>query len=150
MNATATNTQLSVADPNLLNTWQRSAVMLLLILVFLIVVAGEVFAVSAPHAPDVQRLAGRWVRTDGGYLLELRNPAKDGSVQAAYFNPRPINVARAELHQGEGKLTVFIELRDVNYPGSTYTLNYQPDQDRLFGSYYHALSKQQFEVVFER
>ena len=55
---------------------------------------------------DFQRLAGRWLRTDGGYVLELRDIKKDGSLKAAYFNPRPINVSRAELHRKEGKITL--------------------------------------------
>ncbi len=43
---------------------------------------------------DVQRLTGRWVRPDGGYVLELRDVKKEGGVHASYFNPRPINVSR--------------------------------------------------------
>jgi len=39
---------------------------------------------------DFQRLEGRWVRPDGGYVLELKDIKKDGSLTAAYFNPRPI------------------------------------------------------------
>ena len=45
---------------------------------------------------------------------------------------------------------VFIELRDVNYPGSTYDLTYEPKNDRLHGIYYQAALQQQFEVVFVR
>ena len=99
---------------------------------------------------DKQRLVGRWVRPDGGYILELKKIEKDGSLQAAYFNPRPINVSRAELSRKDGKITVFVELRDVNYPGSTYNLNYDPKTDRLTGTYFQALQRQLFEVEFER
>jgi hypothetical protein len=45
---------------------------------------------------------------------------------------------------------VFIELRDVNYPGSTYTLAYDPASDELKGIYYQALQQQRFEVFFQR
>jgi hypothetical protein len=107
-------------------------------------------ATSALEQPDAQRLVGRWVRPDGGYVLDVRDTVKDGSLKAAYFNPRPINVAKAEWHQKDGTLTVFVELRDVNYPGSTYTLQYDPASDRLQGTYYQAVEKQTFVVEFMR
>ena len=100
--------------------------------------------------PDPQRLVGRWVRPDGGYLLEVREVGKDGSMKAGYFNPRPINVAKAEWRQKDGVLTVFVELRDVNYPGSTYTLQYDPASDRLRGRYFQAVEKQTFAIEFAR
>jgi hypothetical protein len=99
---------------------------------------------------DTQRLLGRWVRPDGGYVLELKGIGKDGSLQAAYYNPRPIHVSRAELSRKDGTITVFVELRDVNYPGSTYNLQYDPKTDRLTGTYYQALQRQLFEVQFAR
>src|SRR5690349_10593320 len=33
---------------------------------------------------------------------------------------------------------VFVELRDVNYPGSIYTLTYEASSDQLKGIYYQA------------
>lgn len=97
-----------------------------------------------------QRLEGKWVRPDGGYILELKNIKKDGSVTAAYFNPRPIKVYRAEWIRKEGKINLFIELRDVNYPGSTYTLQYDPATDRLKGKYFQAVERQTFQIEFMR
>jgi hypothetical protein len=99
---------------------------------------------------DAQRLAGRWTRPDGGYVMELRDIKKDGSLKASYFNPRPIKVYRAEYRRQEGKLTLFVELRDVNYPGSKYHLRYDPESDRLKGTYFQALERQTFEVEFIR
>jgi uncharacterized protein (DUF2147 family) len=107
-------------------------------------------AARSLEQPDAQRLVGRWIRPDGGYVLEVRAVAKGGSMKAAYFNPRPINVAKAELRRKDGKLMVSIELRDVNYPGSIYTLQYDPPSDRLKGSYYQAVEKQTFAIEFER
>jgi hypothetical protein len=98
-------------------------------------------ATSALEQPDAQRLVGRWVRPAGGYVLDVREARKGGSLTAAYFNPRPINVAKAEWHQKDDTLTLFVELRDVNYPGSTYTLQYDPAPDRLKGTYYQAVEK---------
>lgn len=99
---------------------------------------------------DPTKVVGRWMRTDGGYELELSNPTFDGRLTAAYFNPNPINVSRAAWKLEEGNVYVFVELKDKGYPGSTYTLGYDPEADRLEGIYYQATMKQEFEVVFER
>jgi len=45
---------------------------------------------------------------------------------------------------------VFVELQDVNYPGSTYMLIHDPEHDRLNGYYYQAVIKGTFDVVFVR
>jgi len=111
--------------------------------------AGPVAAL-APEQVNPDRLTGRWLRPDGGYVIEIRNAQPDGALQAAYFNPRPINVSRAEWRHHSGHLQVFIELRDANYPGSTYTLRYAPEQDRLVGDYFQAVQQQTFRVEFVR
>jgi hypothetical protein len=95
-----------------------------------------------------ERLVARWLRPDGGYILEIRSAAADGKLDAGYFNPNPIHVARAEWASKDGKLGMFVELRDVNYPGSTYDLIYDPQSDSLTGIYYQAALQQQFEVAF--
>ncbi len=99
---------------------------------------------------DPAVLTGRWLRPDGGYFLELSGIGPEGRVKAAYFNPRPIHVSRAQWRRQEGRLGLFVELRDVNYPGSTYTLVYQGEKDRLAGIYYQAALQQPFEVEFVR
>ena len=45
---------------------------------------------------------------------------------------------------------VFIELRDTNYPGPTYTLTYDPKEDQLKGVYFQAALQQSYDVVFVR
>ena len=67
-----------------------------------------------------------------------------------YFNPKSIRVAKAEVSRDDGEMKVFIELRDVNYPGSIYSLTYDPAGDQLKGIYYQAVEKQRFEVAFVR
>jgi hypothetical protein len=99
---------------------------------------------------DLQRLEGRWVRPDGGYILELREIKKDGSILAAYFNPKPINVFNAKWSRKEGKINLFVELRDINYPGSKYNLQYEPGSDRLKGTYFQAVERQTFNIEFVR
>ncbi|MGD8980827.1 MAG: hypothetical protein PVF42_04485 [Desulfobacterales bacterium] len=41
-------------------------------------------------------------------------------------------------------------LRDVGYPGSAYTLVYASEKDVLLGYYFHAISRQYFDVLFVR
>ena len=97
-----------------------------------------------------QKLQGRWQRNDGGYVIDIRNVEPGGKLTAGYFNPRPINVAKAEASQDRGTVKVFIELRDVNYPGSTYNLAYVPADDRLTGTYFQAALRETYEVYFTR
>jgi hypothetical protein len=59
-------------------------------------------------------------------------------------------VSGAEWQRQEGRLGLFVELRDVNYPGSTYTLVYEGEKDRLVGIYYQAALRQRFNVEFVR
>jgi hypothetical protein len=103
----------------------------------------------ATHAP-YERLTGRWLRPDGDYILEFLSVASDGKMEAGYFNPQPIRVARAEASAVRGSTRVVVELRDVNYPGSTYTLTYDPGTDRLTGTYYQAVAGETYDVFFVR
>jgi hypothetical protein len=104
----------------------------------------------AVTAPGVQKLKGKWLRPDGGYVVEVRSVEDGGTMDVAYFNPRPINVSKAEVSQEGTTTKVFLELRDVHYPGSTYTLTYDPASNQLKGVYYQAALQQRFEVVFVR
>ena len=71
-------------------------------------------------------------------------------MQATYFNQRPINIARAEWKLRDGLLMMYVELRDVNYPGSAYKLQYNPASDQLEGIYFQAVDKQNFGIFFTR
>ncbi len=104
---------------------------------------------TAPGA-GLTGLEGRWQRPDGGYVLEIRKVYPSGVADAAYFNPNPIRVAKATATGDPSSATVFVELRDINYPGSTYTLTYDPRRDVLEGIYYQAMLDQSFDVVFVR
>ncbi len=107
-------------------------------------------ASPAPAVAGFDRLQGRWLRPDGGYILEIRSVSPEGTVDAAYLNPRPIRVARAEARREGGVLTLFVELRDVNNPGSTYKRIFDPARDVLAGLYFQALQQQTFDVEFVR
>lgn len=95
-------------------------------------------------------LVGEWVRPDGGYVLAVSRVAADGTATASYFNPRPIHVARAEAQREGEHVGLFVELRDVNYPGSRYSLAYDSATDQLRGVYYQATQGAQYEVAFSR
>ncbi len=102
----------------------------------------------AQFGSDEKGILGRWVRPDGGYVLEIQEIGKDGSLKAAYLNPRPINIARAEIRRENDTIHIIVELRDVNYPGSTYFLQYEKSTQRLIGTYFQAVEKTTFSIEF--
>jgi uncharacterized protein (DUF2147 family) len=97
-----------------------------------------------------EKLEGRWRRADGGYVLDIRKVRPDGAMDAAYLNPRSINVSKAQATRDGATVRVFVELRAPNYPGSTYTLTYDSKRDELYGVYYQAVEGRSFDVVFAR
>ena len=97
-----------------------------------------------------EKLEGRWRRADGGYVLDIRKVRPDGAMDAAYLNPRSINVSKAQATRDGVTVRVFVELRAPNYPGSTYTLTYDSKRDELYGVYYQAVEGRSFDVVFAR
>jgi hypothetical protein len=106
-------------------------------------------AVSAGKA-SFQAIQGKWLRPDGGYVLDIKSVDAGGKMDAAYLNPKSIHVSKSQATQDGSALKIFVELRDVNYPGSTYDLTYNPDDDQFKGLYYHAGLKQRLEVNFVR
>ncbi len=106
--------------------------------------------VSSINKIDKTRLIGNWIRTDSNYQLRILGVSSNGTLQAQYFNPRPINVGKANWEESYGNLKIIVELQDVNYPGSTYKLNYLPDRDMLAGEYYQAVEGQTFYIEFSR
>lgn len=105
---------------------------------------------AAAASAGFPTLNGRWLRPDGGYILEIQSVDPSGKIDAAYFNPRPINVARAEATRDGSTLKVFVELRAPGYPGRPYTLTYHPERDQLEGAYFRAGLQQTFDVGFVR
>jgi len=126
------------------------AVLAIIILVFFITNNGSDTVTSNRKASDKKLLVGDWLRTDASYLIKINSVSEDGSLEAQYFNPKPINVESANWEESYGNLKVTIMLRDVNYPGSKYTINYLPDRDILAGEYYQAVQGLNFYVEFDR
>jgi len=109
-----------------------------------------VASAEAESSNPFRQLRGRWARSDGDYLLDVRQAGPDGRVQVDYLNPRPVHVSRAEAVAQEGKVKLLVELQDVGYPGCVYTLVYDAATDRMTGSYYQAAMRETFAVEFER
>jgi hypothetical protein len=105
---------------------------------------------SERKSVDKSLLVGDWIRTDGSYLIKINNVNEDGTLEAQYFNPKPINVESAKWEEYHGNLKITIVLRDQNYPGSTYSINYLPDGDFLAGEYFQAVERSTFYVEFAR
>lgn len=106
---------------------------------------------ASPGAPSFQKLVGRWMRPDGGYVLEIKRAGDDGQLEAAYYNPQPIHVSRAVATRLGSHVKVEVELRDTGYPGCLYTLLWEPGrEDFLRGTYYQAALGETFEIQFER
>ncbi len=107
-------------------------------------------AAPAEVPAAVKKLLGRWMRSDGGYTLELRKADLSGVLDAGYFNPKSIRVSRAVWMQGGGGLQVAVELNDVGYPGATYLLTHDVQNDRLTGKYTQPSMQQTFDIEFVR
>ena len=106
---------------------------------------------TAPNVPEgVRNLLGRWMRADGGYVLELKSADLSGAVEAAYFNPKPIRVSRAIWMQGPAGFQIVVELNDVGYPGALYELSPDAKGDRLVGKYTQPAMRESFEIEFAR
>ena len=103
---------------------------------------------SAESAFD--RLPGRWVRLQGGYVITIRAVDADGKLDASYANPRPLPFHVAIASRDGNVLKLLFELRAGGYNGSTYTLRYDAANNRLTGVYDQVVVKQTFEVVFVR
>jgi hypothetical protein len=99
---------------------------------------------------DKNRLIGNWLRADYPYRISISAVQNDGNLKAAYFNPKSINVGKATWNNVDGILKIYVELRDVNYPGSNYKLNYDAEKDALAGEYFQAVQGITLEVAFTR
>ena len=94
-------------------------------------------------------ILGKWLRPDGNYVLEIKSIGKNGKLEAAYYNPRPIKMALSEV-KIEDRIKVLIEFNDQGYEGSVYDLYYDEPHDALVGSYFQATYGQTYQIAFIR
>jgi hypothetical protein len=98
---------------------------------------------------SLDTLLGRWLRPDGNYVIQI-NAIKEGKkIEAQYFNPNPINIARAEIIP-DSDIRIFIEFNDRGYEGSSYDLKYDRTNDALVGKYFQATYGQTYQIGFVR
>ena len=107
-------------------------------------------APSTSETPDYKILVGEYLRSDGDYTIKILSGTADGKLDVAYFNPNPIHVGKANWEFKNNIFVVGVELRDVNYPGSTYILQYFPAEKKMAGKYYQAVEKVYYDVEFSR
>lgn len=105
---------------------------------------------AAAETPDYKILFGEYLRSDGSYTIKILSGTADGKLDVAYFNPNPIHVGKAAWVLKENAIVLTVELRDVNYPGSTYTLHFFPAEKKLAGKYFQAVEKIYYDVEFYR
>lgn len=98
---------------------------------------------------SVDTILGRWLRPDGNYVIQINSIDKNNQIDAQYFNPNPIKIARAELI-ADDNFRIFIEFDDEGYKGSSYDLIYDPLNDALSGKYFQATYGQTYQIGFIR
>ena len=96
------------------------------------------------------KLTGHWLRSDGDYIIQIVKLSGNGKASIGYFNPGPVNVEKGEWLLENGRFYIHVVLRDVNYPGSTYTLGYNPGDDTFTGNYFQAVEGIYYDVIFSR
>lgn len=125
-----------------------------IILFFLLILIPAVWFLFMNKSSDFDRasdkLTGSWLRSDGTYSITISNVTEDGKMTAAYFNPKPIHVAKAMWRTEDDVLEIYVEMNDINYEGSNYKLTYDQQADQLVGFYYQAFAKETYEVIFNR
>ena len=111
--------------------------------------ASQANQVVPPMARDgYEIVTGEWQRTDGNYLITIKDIQADGQATVEYFNPKPINIEQAKISTQKGLIKIFIRFQDKGYEGSTYTLYYYAQEKALVGFYYQAAMNKTFEVIF--
>jgi hypothetical protein len=112
------------------------------------------FVDSGQRDAELQPLIGRWERINDRAgeekTVEVGKVNPDGSAEVRYFNPKPINVGKARASMVDNFPSLFIELPDAGYEGSTYSLTYEPSTDQLVGVYFQANEQRAYDVAFQR
>lgn len=139
-----------MANKKIIITISSMAAIVIILIIFYLAPSSQKNEPLIKKVTEKNLIKGDWLRTDAGYLIRITTVNENGTIDAKYFNPNPINVESANWEDSYGDLKIFIVLRDVNYPGSKYTLNYLPDRDILAGEYYQAVQRLTFYVEFMR
>ena len=128
---------------------------IVLLVVFFGLGVGFFFLLQQPpesEGGEGQQFVGTWRRMIDNqpedYVLTVRKVAGDGSVEAAYFNPKEITVKQARIEREGNSTNLHVELEGSNYDGSFYDLHVV-DAGTLAGKY-HQGTGTTFDVKFMR
>jgi hypothetical protein len=80
-------------------TWGYWKLISILLVIVCVIASVSVLLMQRSMTANEQftKLVGQWMRTDGGYILDIREVMPGGEVDIAYYNPRPINVSQAKV-----------------------------------------------------
>lgn len=117
-------------------------------IIVLILIALAIFSCS--NNSNVEDIKGKWVRPDGGYILEISEILDDKNLKASYFNPSDIKISVATYEVVKGDIKIHIEFDHKDYRGSKYNLTYDTEKGILSGAYYQATMGQTYNIVFIR
>lgn len=124
---------------------------IILLFGIIVIVAGAVILGLLCKSNNAEeKVVGEWLRTDGPYTIKIMELLPEGKLNAEYLNPNKINVGRAAWRVEDDIIQIYVELRDENYPGSIYQLEFDEEKEQLWGTYYQAVSRQTFEVSFDK
>lgn len=100
--------------------------------------------------PNKDLLIGEWSASGTPKVIKIANALDNGKLDIKYFDPKDINISKASWLKTGTHLSILIELEDINYPLSSFKLNYLPDRDVLNGDFFDVAQNSTFPVEFVR
>jgi len=128
---------------------RKKRIILLLAIMILIPVIWFFFLKNVGEETVSEKLTGKWLRSDGDYTLEIKAVNENGTLNAAYFNPKQIELGRTEWMMYKNKLHVLVELKGP-YVLSNYQLVYDEETKRLHGTFFQAVEQETYSIYFEK
>jgi hypothetical protein len=129
---------------------KKKRILLLLAILIFIPIAWFFFLNKKGGEETVSdKLTGKWLRNDGKYTLEIKLVNDNGTLGAAYFNPKPVELGRTEWMIYKDRLHVLVELKGP-YILSNYQLVYDEESKRLVGTFFQAVEQETYSIYFEK
>lgn len=129
---------------------KKKRILLLLAIVILIPILWFFFLnIKGGEETVSGKLTGKWLRDDGNYTLEIKSVNENGTLNVAYFNPKPTELGRTEWMMYKNKLHVLVELKGP-YVLSNYQLVYDEETKRLSGTFFQAVEQETYSIYFDK